>query len=135
MKEDVGGTPPPEVELTPNWEGLDPDVERYLEHDSVRDAARGLRKELSDFEGAAPGGGSATWTGTGTFTQFEVLGNVGPRETGAWETATYFGENIAQAYEVMFTKYKELVGRIEVLGIAIEKAVDNTDQGHKDSSA
>ncbi|MEU4326317.1 hypothetical protein [Nonomuraea dietziae] len=134
MKHEDVGSPPPKVELTPKWDGLDPDAEVYLDHDSVRAAGRGLRKEL-DFEGAAPANGSATWTGTGTFTQFGILGKVGPRETGAWETATYFGENIAQGYEVMFAKYKELVGKIEAMGIAIEKAVDNTDQGHKDSSA
>lgn len=119
----------------PVWDGLDPEEERYLEHEPVRQVGRDLRKELAGFEGQAPAGGSATWSGPGTFTQFGVLGNVGPKQTGAWETATLFGENVAKGYEVMFAKYKELIGKFEEMGVAIEKAVDNTDQGHKDSSA
>ncbi|MEU7896859.1 hypothetical protein AB0B45_28855 [Nonomuraea sp. NPDC049152] len=136
MKEVEENWQPPEVPLHPDWEGLDEKAPRYMHHDSVRDAARNLRKDLlSDFEGSAPAGGSATWSGPGTFTQVEVLGNVGPKDTGTWPTADYFGQNVARSYEILFGKYKELVGKIEAIGVAIEKAVDNTDQGHKDSSA
>ena len=58
-----------------------------------------------------------------------------PAETGTWETADYFGQNVTQAYTVLNGKYQAFAEQYEALVVAIEKAVENYEKGHDASSA
>ncbi|MGI5161056.1 hypothetical protein [Microbispora sp. CA-102843] len=130
------GSPPPKLRLPESWPGLGggPD-ELYIDHTRVRQVLKGLREELGTLRGRAPASMSATWSGPGTAGEVQGLTNVGPSETGPWETAKYFGLNAEQAHEVLGGKYQLLIDRIEAMVNAVEQAVVNYEKGHTSSSA
>lgn len=134
------GSPPPKLRPPEDWPGLDgsPDGAPggpYIEHTRVRQILKGLRDELGSLRGRAPASMSATWSGPGTVGEVSGLTNVGPEQTGPWETAKYFGLNAEQAYEVLTGKYQLLIDRVEAMVSAVEQAVANYEKGHKSSSA
>lgn len=135
-RNDDFGSPPPELKLKEDWPGLNPEAEFYVDHNAVRTAARDLRKELTFLKGDTPSGGvSAAQTGTGTANDVQVVANVGGAQTGTWETADYFGQNVAKGYEVLYGRYTQLIDRIEKMSTALEKVVGNTDKGETASGA
>lgn len=138
MRDSEYGSPPPELELRKDWPGLDEAGRRAgpdVDHTQIRKIAQALRSELAALKGGAPASMSATWSGPGTLGEISGLGNVGPAETGTWETADYFGQNVAQGYTVLNGKYQAFAEQYEALVVAIEKAVENYEKGHDASSA
>ncbi|MFI9554101.1 hypothetical protein [Nonomuraea endophytica] len=135
MRPDDGGSPPPSLELTPNWPGLDGYGDHdgpHIDHTRVKQILKVLREDLGALKGKA---GALSGSGAGTPTDLKSTGNVGPAQTGTWEIANYFGQNTTQAYEVLSGKYLMLIDHVEKLITGIEKAVQNYEKGHQDSSA
>jgi hypothetical protein len=131
------GTPVPELDLPKNFPGLGGDDGQGpdIDHAGVREVISRLRKELGTLRGSAPASMSATWSGPGTVAEVAGTGNIGSQETGKWEVARFFGGNTAQAYEVFGGSYYELLDHVEKWADAVEKAVNNYEKGHADSSA
>ncbi|MEU4571953.1 hypothetical protein [Nonomuraea sp. NPDC023979] len=133
---DPDGGQSPSLELAPNFPGMEPDGRGPdIKHDEVRSVLSRLRRELETLRGNAPASMSATWSGPGTVGNVAGLSNVGSAETGPWEVASGFGVNTAKAYEVFSGSYSEFLDCIEEWALAVEKAIDNYERGHLDSSA
>ncbi|GAA3242617.1 hypothetical protein [Nonomuraea helvata] len=138
---DRGGSPPPDLKLAPNFPGLtgDDGGGPYVDHHEVRAIVSRVRKQVQGLltdPGARPSPSmSATYSGPGTVGEVAGMGGVGPDETGKWEVADYFGQNISRAYDVFGGSYSELVTYVEKWADAVEKAIDNYEKGHADSSA
>ncbi|MFC5826689.1 hypothetical protein [Nonomuraea insulae] len=134
---DPGGSPPPELHLPSDFPGLtgDDGGGPYIEHSRVKSIVSSLRENLGSLRGAAPSGMSATWSGAGTVNEVSYRGNVGPAETGKWEAATAFGDNLTQAHTVFNDSYGVLVDNVEKWVDAVEKAIVNYEKFQRDSSA
>ncbi|MFI6293148.1 hypothetical protein ACIBEJ_16280 [Nonomuraea sp. NPDC050790] len=134
MRPADGGSPPPSLELAPNWPGLDGYGDHdgpHIDHVRVKQILKVLREDLGALRAKA----GAISAGGGTPADLKSAGKVGPAQIGTWETANYFGQNAEQAYEVLSGKYLMLIDHVEKLVAGIEKAVLNYEKGHRDSSA
>lgn len=130
------GSPPPELQLPDDFPGLggggdDP----YIDHTEVKAIISALRGSLGSLRGTPMPNMSATWTGPGTINEVSYLGNIGSQETGKWEAATAFGDNLTQAYTVFHGSYEQLLDHVDKWVDAVERAILNYEKFHQDSSA
>ncbi|MEV6031675.1 hypothetical protein AB0L65_11035 [Nonomuraea sp. NPDC052116] len=134
---DDNDTPVPKLELAKDFPGLSGNDNRgpYADHEAIRDALKNLRTALGSTHGDPHPSMSATWSGPGTISEVEGLGNVGPESTGTWEVASNFGANFETAYKVFGESYSQLADYVEKWAAAVEQAVSNYEKGHRDSSA
>ncbi|MBE1590219.1 hypothetical protein ACFPOI_04225 [Nonomuraea angiospora] len=129
-------SPVPGLELAKDFPGLGGNSGgQYADHEGIRDVVSRLRKNLGSVHGNPQPSMSATWSGPGTISEVEGLGNVGPESTGTWEVASNFGANFETAYKVFGESYSQLVDYVEKWADAVEQAVSNYEKGHRDSSA